>query len=313
MTLFQIVNKLIQFLVGIVQPRLSPGVKRRMPQQLAIEDIMGPSGSKEQKLDPAAVVATASSSSGQSLGPVISELPNESVNNDLNSQVLYIEHTDGNTVPVTIQMPKTPEASKASEPLHFMKAVDPTAVNPALNTGAAGNNKGNSSSSNMLATTVTGRPVLQREISKEDVDMDVSFLQKDLDNLKELLSGQVTLDPNFISSLFSPDDPLPNLVYPTSVSPNPLTAAAAANAKAASNQLQLKLDNNGKDQMTSTTLTPSLFELVDEEQPIEAPHQQQPPQPQQQQQQQKALEAADLNTPLITLSDENPLMKSLQK
>ena len=45
------------------------------------------------------------------------------------------------------------------------------------------------------------RPVLHREISKEDFDLDINSMQKELDNLKEILSGQITLDTSLVSRL----------------------------------------------------------------------------------------------------------------
>ena len=54
----------------------------------------------------------------------------------------------------------------------------------------------------------TGRPTLQREISKEDFDAETFFMQKEIDNLKDVLSGQITLDSSLISNLFNPNEPL---------------------------------------------------------------------------------------------------------
>ena len=262
----KIVNKLIQFLVGIVQPRLTPGVKRRQTAQLAIEDVLG---AKEPKLDGNVGYDTSSGVETGNQGPTISELPPEtssttplSSSDLMHSQVLYIEHPDGTTAPISIQMPSTPDknpsslsypntsvsqsASSQSPGAAAMKAVDPTLVNPALNVTAA-------KSPNALVST---RPVLRREISKEDFDMDVTSLQNDLDNLKDILSGQVTLDSNFVTSLFTPDDPIPNLVYPTTTAPG--TMPAPANTKR-----QLQMDNNGKESKGASGDTPSLFELAE--------------------------------------------------
>ena len=36
-------------------------------------------------------------------------------------------------------------------------------------------------------------------------------MQKELDNLKEILSGQITLDSTLVSSLFNVDDGIPNM------------------------------------------------------------------------------------------------------
>ena len=41
--------------------------------------------------------------------------------------------------------------------------------------------------------------------------MDINSMQKELDNLKEILSGQITLDTSLVSSLFNIEDGLPNM------------------------------------------------------------------------------------------------------
>ena len=53
--------------------------------------------------------------------------------------------------------------------------------------------------------------LLPREISKEDFDLDINSMQKELDNLKDILSGQITLDSTLVSSLFNVDDSMPNM------------------------------------------------------------------------------------------------------
>ena len=57
-------------------------------------------------------------------------------------------------------------------------------------------------------TNPSGRPTLQRELSKEDMDLETLFMENKLENLKDLFSGQITMDPNIISSLFNPNEPL---------------------------------------------------------------------------------------------------------
>lgn len=52
------------------------------------------------------------------------------------------------------------------------------------------------------------RPTLHRELSREDMDLEVNTVQKDLDHLKDMLSGQITLDSSLISNLFNPDESL---------------------------------------------------------------------------------------------------------
>ena len=55
------------------------------------------------------------------------------------------------------------------------------------------------------------KTLMYREISKEDFDLDINSMQKELDNLKDILSGQITLDSTLVSSLFNVDDNMPNM------------------------------------------------------------------------------------------------------
>merc|ERR1719167_1460843 len=83
------------------------------------------------------------------------------------------------------------------------RLVDPASVNPAL-------------IQKIVKSEGLKRPVLHREISKEDFDLDINSMQKELDNLKDILSGQITLDSTLVSSLFSPEDLLNTTVPPAS-------------------------------------------------------------------------------------------------
>ena len=69
--------------------------------------------------------------------------------------------------------------------------------------------------SSATSGSITGgppkRPTLHRELSREDMDLEVSTVQKDLDHLKDMLSGQITLDSSLISNLFNPDESLSSL------------------------------------------------------------------------------------------------------
>ena len=40
------------------------------------------------------------------------------------------------------------------------------------------------------------------------MDLETLFMENKLENLKDLFSGQITMDPNIISSLFNPNEPL---------------------------------------------------------------------------------------------------------
>ena len=61
-------------------------------------------------------------------------------------------------------------------------------------------------------SSLVKRPVLQREMSVEDFDTVINTNEKELDNLKDILSGQITLDTSLVSSLFTADQD-PNSMY----------------------------------------------------------------------------------------------------
>ena len=50
--------------------------------------------------------------------------------------------------------------------------------------------------------TPTTRPVLQRQITKEDFDVDVLTMQTELESLKDVIGNQMTLDMDTVASLF---------------------------------------------------------------------------------------------------------------
>ena len=54
-------------------------------------------------------------------------------------------------------------------------------------------------------SSLVKRPTLTRELSREDFDTDIVSMQKDIDSLKDLLSGQITLAASLVSSLFTSD------------------------------------------------------------------------------------------------------------
>lgn len=50
------------------------------------------------------------------------------------------------------------------------------------------------------------RPKLQRQITKEDFDLDVNNMQAELESLKDILSGQISIDTTMVSSLFDAEN-----------------------------------------------------------------------------------------------------------
>jgi len=183
-------------------------------------------------------------------GPVIFDVTH-------NDEGLFDDNNYGTTPTVT--SPQTPTKAEAPmSPLSMaMQAVDPSLVNPAISINRSPNsfnilnlisNSSNASTSNSPTTSAGGRPVLQREISKEDFDVETMLMQKELDNLKDILSGQITLDSNIISNLFSPNEN--HLGFYGSASPGKQSQQSLQ-------PLEMDYDSNKFDDQ------PTLFELAD--------------------------------------------------
>ena len=205
----KIVNKLIQFLSALLQPR---GMKRSFGNrgspfagsQLAIEAIEdagveivgdsvtsgGPSPAKQPRLAPG------------DRGPVIQELPANLDPSELSSVLDNIRSPDMSSSEPVVEI-IIDQSQQASEPVTVDQAaseipevsskyrmVDPVSVNSSLS---------------------PVRPGFQRQISREDFDTVISTNEKDLDNLKDILSGQITLDTSLVSSLFTADTDPTNL------------------------------------------------------------------------------------------------------
>merc|ERR1719483_1716703 len=64
------------------------------------------------------------------------------------------------------------------------------------------NTSANNNSLTADFSTPTIRPVLQRQITKEDFDVDVLSMQTELDSIKDVIAGQMTLDMETVHSLF---------------------------------------------------------------------------------------------------------------
>jgi len=243
----KIVNKLIQFLSALLQPRgmkRSFGGRGAVASQLAIENVGGAgggSGPKQQKL------------SDNSEGPVIQELPAgfdashiSDVLNNLPSSQTVQEMVEEETVP--------------QEKNSKYRMVDPVSVNSSL----------------------VKRPTLQRELSREDFDTDIVSMQKDIDNLKDILSGQITLDTSLVSSLFNTTD-----------------QDHGEMSSLFSDYISVLQDTGEKEpenaKIQPVTYSPSLFELPGQTDNTL------------QQNSQDLFNEAVLNTPLIQEDQENPL------
>jgi hypothetical protein len=242
----KIVNKLIQFLVALVQPRMGGAMKRRYGAvpglQLAIEE-GGPSGGKEPRLEVQG-------------GPVIQEMEEQDISSMTGSQLQdFLNITQEATVTTPVEVvEQQPTFRRAPQPQPTMKQevqqqeehagpsakyrlVDPASVNPAL-------------IQQIVKSDGMKRPVLHREISKEDFDLDINSMQKELDNLKEILSGQITLDSTLVSSLFNVDDGMPMNLFNEHLLNHEEEAGVSQPASDAANN-------------SLVTYNPDLFELTE--------------------------------------------------
>ena len=153
------------------------------------------------------------------------------------------------------------------------------------------------------------RPVLHREISKEDFDLDINSMQKELDNLKEILSGQITLDTSLVSSLFNVDhDGLPNMNLFNESLLNREEEASVLTSSPAENQPNSVVSYN-----------PSLFELTEDD---DTPYSDSLMPPPAEGGANKAMSITvqpgtafdlELNTPNISEDSSDPLLKLLYK
>ena len=82
------------------------------------------------------------------------------------------------------------------------------------------------------------RPTLHRELSREDMDLEVNTVQKDLDHLKDMLSGQITLDSSLISNLFNPDESLSSLFANPDLNLGPFSPSSLNPTSSSSGLLQ---------------------------------------------------------------------------
>jgi hypothetical protein len=247
----KIVNKLIHFLMAVVQPRMA-GMKRRygVPGiHLAIEDTEGPNA-KMPKMDPGS-------------GPVIQDVTNADPLASLLEGVGGVEGVIGHGglgAAPSVELPLSPRVEEQQTRAQGKyRLVDPQSVSPA--TAVQGGPR-----STVSAVSVSPkRPGLNREISKEDFDLDINNMQAELDNLKDILSGQITLDTSLVSSLFSPEDTLPNLggnLGNLGNLPN-LSNLPANISMSAEGLLNDENELNGDQNMIS--YNPSLFELTESE------------------------------------------------
>ena len=161
----KIVNKLIQFLVALVQPRINKGIKRKFrhpsfpSHKLAIEEGIA--------------VETPSPKEAK-----VQELSEEIEDCHL-SDILPMEEAQD---PINIKSKYT--------------MVDPASVSPTLQHSTpekqSHQTKPNLSPSKLMP--------------KSDLEHDSEMMQRELDSLQDILTGQITLDTSFMTGIISGSD-----------------------------------------------------------------------------------------------------------
>ena len=158
----KIVNKLIQFLVALVQPRISKGIKRKRfrhpsfpSHHLALE-------------------------SGEGSPPSAKEAKVEEIAEEISSCHLSDLLISGG-----------PQEESEAKCKYTM--VDPATVTPSIRQIKIEKNK------ELVSPSKLGNNPNTTD------DFDPDGLQRELDSLKDLLSGQITLDTSIMSGLLSPD------------------------------------------------------------------------------------------------------------
>ena len=114
-------------------------------------------------------------------------------------------------------------------------------------------------SSSSGSSTGVKRPTLNRELSREDMDLEVNTVQKDLDHLKEMLSGQITLDSSLISNLFNPDESLSSLFSGQDLNLGPFSPSSlnpTNSSSAALQSLEMEVPTT-RDEAMSLMIAPS--------------------------------------------------------
>ena len=202
----KIVNKLIQFLSALLQPR---GMKRSFGR--------GPGTSShvaqlalplDTEADTAAVpVAAKAPKLAESSGPIIQELP---ANLDTSQLAAVLSNLHSSPAPEPEQVVEIiVDQGVAPQPAPTASLVSP---GPLVQEQGAGASKYMMVDPVSVNSSLVKRPLLQREMSVEDFDTVINTNEKELDNLKDILSGQITLDTSLVSSLFTADQD-PNSMY----------------------------------------------------------------------------------------------------
>ena len=213
----KIVNKLINFLMGCLQGGIQTGGPHGVKRRF--QNLPQPLAIESRSPNKQAKLDIPETSTSQ--GPVILDVTNDQI---------------------VAPTPPAP-APQVDTLAQAMQAVDPTLVNPAISLRTP-----------KESTPTTTRPKLNRELSREDFDADTFQMQTEIDNLKDILSGQITLDSSLISNLFNPNEPLMTMNFnqDNTNSGSTLPIEMETSAEEANKIFDQQIDQ------------PSLFELADE-------------------------------------------------
>ena len=162
----KIVNKLIQFLVALVQPRISKGIKRKRFRHPSF---------------PSHHLAL---QSGEVSPPSAKEAKVEEIAEEISS--CHLSDLLINSVAEVGEMEEADTKCKYT-------MVDPATVTPSIKQIKLEKTK----------ELVSPSKLINKQNTQDDLDPDL--LQRELDSLKDLLAGQITLDTSIMSSLLSPD------------------------------------------------------------------------------------------------------------
>ncbi|XP_033347361.1 heat shock factor protein-like isoform X4 [Bombus vosnesenskii] len=202
----QIVNKLIHFLVTLVQPSRSGGlsVKRRYP--LMIDD-SNRQRNKQAKL---------SKSQTSPAGPVIHEL--DSSEPDLDSEYIVAEMLEGHPNPAI----ESPEHNNTSimednnmetihlvdDPLHLPDDIE-LINSQETETKKKRGCKGKKKRKNKVPVKILIPSTEDGEEPREEMDNHLETMQTELDNLRDILRCEgYSIDANTLLGLFGADDPM---------------------------------------------------------------------------------------------------------
>ena len=162
----KIVNKLIQFLVALVQPRISKGIKRKRFRH------------------PSFASHHLALQSGEVSPPSAKEAKVEEISEEISSCHL--------SDLLTNSVGEVEEVGEADTKCKYTM-VDPATVTPSIRQIKL------EKSNNLVSPS----KLINKPNNPDDFDPEV--LQRELDSLKDILSGQITLDTSIMSGLLSPD------------------------------------------------------------------------------------------------------------